>query len=174
MLHDLCIGKTGTMTKGRMNVSEYQLGQPEGEFVFIYNREAEPQSFADSNISEDLKELVKSCIIMNTDVRIEHDDDQFMYEPKGQPLEVGMVQFLLENEYNVPDELITRELYARKVAQIPFDQNLKRMTVVRQIPNNAYEDQVRIVVKGAPEYVIPCCVETIDLNFNRVQLTEED
>lgn len=26
MLHDICVGKTGTLTKGRMNVSKFQLG----------------------------------------------------------------------------------------------------------------------------------------------------
>lgn len=34
MLHDLCIGKTGTMTKGKMNVSAFQLGPPEDGSLF--------------------------------------------------------------------------------------------------------------------------------------------
>lgn len=48
------------------------------------------------------------------------------------------------------------------------------MTVVRHIPGNNSEEMVRIVVKGAPEYVIPCCVETIDIHFQKVSLSEED
>jgi len=40
-----------------------------------------------------LKDLLKEAIVSNTDVRIEAVDDGDMpkYEPKGQPIEVGMI-----------------------------------------------------------------------------------
>ena len=45
---------------------------------------------------------------------------------------------------------------------MPFDQNLKRKTVVRVVPENT--NLVRIYVKGAPENILPLCDKTIDLN----------
>lgn len=52
---------------------------------------------------------------------------------------------------------------------MPFDQNLKRKTVVRVVPENT--NLVRIYMKGAPEYVIPCCDKTIDKD-NQPNLVE--
>ena len=38
-----------------------------------------------------------------------------------------------------------------KLCQLPFDQNLKRKSVIRQIPGDP--ENVRVYVKGAPEYI---------------------
>ena len=43
---------------------------------------------------------------------------------------------------------------------MPFDQNLKRKIVVREINGNS--EYVRVYVKGAPEYVVPMCTKTLD------------
>jgi len=40
---------------------------------------------------------MKEAIVSNTDVRIEANDEEYKYEPKGQALEVGMIQFLMDN-----------------------------------------------------------------------------
>lgn len=170
MLHDLCIGKTGTITKGQMNVERYQLvANPQPE---EHNQEADPTYFIDTlQVQAELKELIINCIASNTDVRIEINDKTCSYEPKGSALEVGMVQFLLDNEVDVANTFIQRNLTQRKITQLPFDQTLKRMTTVRIHPQN--EHTVRIVVKGAPEYVIPYCDQTFNQNLMRVEISDQ-
>lgn len=44
-----------------------------------------------------------------------------MYEPKGQALEVGMINFLVANGCDAREAFIQRNKYNKKVCQIPFD-----------------------------------------------------
>jgi hypothetical protein len=69
----------------------------------------------------ELKEIIKECIISNTDVRIECNDTECTYEPMGQPLEVGLINFLIDNEEDIPNIFINRNKFAPKLAQIPFN-----------------------------------------------------
>lgn len=46
------------------------------------------------------------------------------------------------------------------------------MVVVRKVANDA--TQVRIYVKGAPEYVIPLCSDTFDSEMNPKEFDEDD
>ena len=84
MLHDLCVGKTGTLTKGDMNVSKYQLGEAFDK-VHEHNRDEKPDNFVspDIELNKDHKDFVIESILNNTDVRIETNDKVFRYEPKG-------------------------------------------------------------------------------------------
>ena len=43
---------------------------------------------------------------------------------------------------------------------IPFSSDRKRMTVAYELPGG--EGIVRVVVKGAPEYIIPLCTKELD------------
>jgi len=40
------------------------------------------------------------------------------------------------------------------MTRIPFNSTSKRMTVAYKLPD---QDIVRIIVKGAPEYIVPLC-----------------
>lgn len=51
-----------------------------------------------------MKDLIKEAITMNTDVQIEigeDDEGNYRYLPKGSAIEVGMIDFLLENGEDV-------------------------------------------------------------------------
>mmetsp|Transcript_18409 Transcript_18409/g.28247 ORF Transcript_18409/g.28247 Transcript_18409/m.28247 type:complete len:280 (-) Transcript_18409:1096-1935(-) len=100
MLHDICVGKTGTLTKGKLNVAKYQICDM---LQSIENdRENYPDFFNTRlEIQSELKDIIKEAIISNTDVRIETNDLECRYEPKGQALEVGLIQFLMDNEEDV-------------------------------------------------------------------------
>ena len=81
MLHDICVGKTGTLTKGKMNVIKFQLGSQE-----VQNNDHDtqgPDYFNSSQFdcSEHMKDLVRESIIANTDVKIEIDNQEFKYSP---------------------------------------------------------------------------------------------
>ena len=51
--------------------------------------------------SEDMKDIIRESIFANTDVRIEIDDKEYKYEARGGAIEVGMIQFLIDNEEDV-------------------------------------------------------------------------
>lgn len=105
--------------------------------------------------------------MMNTDARIEigeDHDETYKYLAKGQAIEVGMIDFLLENDEDVHSLFVKRNITYGKIIQFPFDQALKRKTVVRNHSMNP--NTVRVYVKGAPETVIGLCnstVETVDV-----------
>ena len=47
-------------------------------------------------------------IYSNTYVRIEINDESYCYEPKGQPLEVGLIKFLVDNNEDIPTTFMNR------------------------------------------------------------------
>jgi len=75
--------------------------------------------------------VIVENIVSNSDVRIEICDNDHIYKPAGQPLEVGMIQFLLDNKESVSDIFMNRNKSSPKVIQFPFDQSLKRKVVIR-------------------------------------------
>lgn len=87
------------------------------------------------------------------------------FEPKGESIEVAMMNFLIENEEDANQLLIQRNKFQRMECQLPFDQNYMRKVVVRVVAND--ETQVRIYVKGAPETVVPLCTETFDQHMQQ-------
>lgn len=92
--------------------------------------------------------------------------------PSGQALEVGLIQFLLDNEEDIQHAFLQRNKNAPKLTQLPFDQTLKRKTVIRQVQGNP--ENVRVYVKGAPEYVIPLCSQTFDQQMQTKDFPEND
>jgi len=50
---------------------------------------------------------------------------------------------------------------------IPFSSERKIMTVAYQFPGE--EQKVRVIVKGAPEYIIPKCTKELDASNDAVE-----
>jgi len=42
-------------------------------------------------------QTINECIILNSDARMEINDKTQTYVPKGSPVEVGMLSFLIDN-----------------------------------------------------------------------------
>ena len=67
MLHDICVGKTGTLTKGDMHVRNYQLFNNRKNLFEHSTRD--PMFFKEElEMQSELKNLIIECIISNTDV----------------------------------------------------------------------------------------------------------
>jgi len=66
-----------------------------------------------------------------------------------------MINFLIENEIDVPEKTIQRNRNAQMLSNIPFDQNKKLMVVVRKDPYDP--NYVEVFLKGAPEVVFGLC-----------------
>lgn len=108
MLHDICVGKTGTLTKGRMNVAEFQLVDQQETHYHEHSNSEYQATFNQLEIQQELKQYIKESIISNTDVRIETNDEECKYKPCGQPLEVAMIQFLIDNNEDIQESMIFR------------------------------------------------------------------
>ena len=78
MLHDVCVGKTGSITTSDMKVAKFQISD---NHQVIENQINKFSTIGD--ISADLRTIIVESIISNTDVRIETNDEECMYVPKG-------------------------------------------------------------------------------------------
>ena len=83
-----------------------------------------------------------------------------------------MIQFLFDNEEEIPNIFINRNKYTPKIVQLPFEQTLKRKIVIREINGNP--QFVRVYVKGAPEFIIPMCTKTLDKSVQPKNLLRGD
>lgn len=103
--------------------------------------------------------MIREAILANTDVHLEVDEgaqaDTASYIAKGQALEVAMINFLMENGEDVYNGFNSQNQFQEKIFQLPFDQDLKRKTVVRV--DGANDEMCRVYVKGAPEEIISVC-----------------
>jgi len=110
-VHEICVGKTGTLTVGQMKVLKYHICDQQSS---TFN-DCIDKFNIDKNIKFELRDLIKECIINNTDVIIENSiEDSPRYIPKGQPFEVGLIQFLFDNEEDIPNLFIDRNRYTPK------------------------------------------------------------
>ncbi len=104
--------------------------------------------------------MIFDCIISNTEARVEINDDDHRYEPAGCPLEVSMLNFLVDNGIPVQDHILqTLHQYELKL-KAPFCSTRKCMTVVHKLDDHT----IRVVMKGAPEVIVPLTTQFLNSN----------
>ncbi len=145
----VCTDKTGTLTKGEMNIREIYAGakrievsgegfEPEGNF-FISDQHFDPME------SRETQWLLKAGMLCN-DSNLVKEEGKWNIKgdtTEGTLLVAGRKAGLSERE--------AKEQYPR-VFELPFDSNKKRMTTVHE------HDGSRLAfMKGAPESVLPLC-----------------
>ena len=138
-------GKTATLTEGDMRVGSLYIGNS-------------MQDTSNLELNHELNKVFQNCLLLNTEARMEMGDDDVKYTPQGSPVEVGLLRFLIEQEVPVQDALVDRERNYKLKTMIPFSSDRKRMTVAYELPGNK---KVRVVVKGAPEFVVPKCTHSL-------------
>lgn len=92
------------------------------------------------------------------------NDETQTYEPQGSSVEAGMLKFLIHQEVPVVEMMRQRDKNAIRHTFIPFSPSRKIMTVAYQ--TNGPHSPVEVIVKGAPEVVIPLCTAQMDANNN--------
>ena len=108
---------------------------------------------------------------MNNDARVEMSEDA-KYVPEGNGTEVAMLRFLQENELPIQDLMAEMTRKAEFECKIPFNSNRKRQTTV--IRPHAGCNYVRIVVKGAPEYVMKFCNNALTSDGEQIPIDENE
>lgn len=110
MLHDLCIGKTGTLTEGKMSVHNYHIGQAkepvrhqpilEGDQIIRGNNTTLQEMAAET------VDALYDCLFGNNEARFEPEDE--CYEPRGTAIGVAVLNFLTENNVDCYAQMIQR------------------------------------------------------------------
>lgn len=114
----ICSDKTGTLTQNKMKVMKVEPAQ-------------------DEKFHNDIN-VLECCMALNHDVKF---DDK---EIKGDPTEIAMVEHFIEKHKREVFDKINSEL--KRVAELPFDSDRKRMTTAHQFNN-----KILITCKGAIE-----------------------
>lgn len=102
---------------------------------------------------------------MNCSAHMQMQGEQ--YRPVGSAVEVGLLQMLCDLGVPVQEKLIERERDYTLQLWIPFSSQRKRMTTAYTLKD--YPDIVRLVVKGAPEHIIPMCTSKLN-SFNQMDV----
>ena len=95
-LIDVMTGKTATLTEGDMRVGSLYIGNA-------------MQDTSNLELNHELMKVFQSCLLLNTEARMEMGDDDHKYVPRGSPVEVGLLRFLIDQEVPVQEQLVERE-----------------------------------------------------------------
>ena len=163
LVNELVLGKTGTMTTEDMKVLRF----------FAQNTtrlNSRKDTLMNVKLTDEVIKKICEGILYNSTAYIEMSENSF-YVPVGQGTEVSLIKWLQDAEIAVHETLSPKKRSALVRAQVPFSSALKRSVTCIKHPE--LEDMVRIFVKGAPENVIPDCVDTYDEDGNKVPLDED-
>ncbi|MFO8013091.1 MAG: calcium-translocating P-type ATPase, PMCA-type, partial [Phycisphaerae bacterium] len=130
----ICTDKTGTLTENRMGVTSVWLADTEGGAVD-----------ADAASGPGLRRLLEVAVLCN-DARIETAGGEA--QRLGDPTELALLDFAAREG---TDADAVREEHGRQ-DEVPFDSDRKRMSTV-----HAIDGRRRLLVKGAPDVVLPLC-----------------
>ena len=128
-VNNICTDKTGTLTKGVMEVRQF----------FIENKNYE----ASGSCNEEANKLLVESIANNITAYAEKTDGKV--KAKGNPTEAALLNFLIDRKEDF--EKAKKEA----VRELPFSSEYKFMsTIIKLDGSNKY----RLYVKGAPERVL--------------------
>ncbi|WSK45093.1 cation-transporting P-type ATPase [Micromonospora maris] len=141
--------KTGTLTEGRMAVQHARTADGAGFDVTGTGYAPHGAIHRDGQriaVTDELRQLARAGLLCNDATLTPPDDKRPEWGAVGDPLEGALLAFAARCGL---DPQATRRAWPR-VAEHPFDQELRRMTTVHRCCDNRY----LVVCKGAPESVL--------------------
>jgi magnesium-transporting ATPase (P-type) len=159
-VNNICTGKTATLTKNDMTVSAIYTARQSLPVDQKFN-------FKKTTIPQTVVDILRDCIIYNCESRVEMNEDA-KYVAVGNGTEVGLLRFLQANKFEIQDLLSKRHRKSIVQTNIPFGPERKRSLIALKPTEKS--DFVRVVIKGAPEYVIPMCSTQLSESGSETQL----
>ncbi|MFO1441395.1 MAG: HAD-IC family P-type ATPase [Verrucomicrobiaceae bacterium] len=149
----ICSDKTGTLTKNEMTVTTLVL--PDGRRIEATGAGYSPEGrlLHDGQELDDpaLRRLLEACVLCNDAQLVPPDAEETRWRALGDPTEAALLTVALKGCVE-PETL--RKTHPRH-AELPFDSATKMM---------ATQHGSRVIVKGAPECLLPFCdAQPVDL-----------
>ncbi len=155
----ICSDKTGTLTRNEMTVRAiYCSGSvidvsgsgyiPDGDFT----RHGKPLP-TDECVRTTLQHTLLAAALVNDAALTKNDDGRWSVQ--GDPTEGALV--VTARKLGISEQSLAPH---RRVAEIPFTSERKRHTTVHADPEKP--DNLRVMVKGAPEILLPRCRQVMD------------
>jgi magnesium-transporting ATPase (P-type) len=149
----ICSDKTGTLTRNEMTVTAVCL--PSGRELAVTGTGYAPEGklLEDGHVLDplaepDLRTLLEAVVLCNDAQLRPPQASEPRWQPIGDPTEVALLTLAMKAGL-VPAELRSR---LPRRAEIPFDSAAKIMATRHETPGGP-----RVIVKGAPEVVLPAC-----------------
>eukprot|EP00607_Mallomonas_marina_P005034 CAMPEP_0182425506 /NCGR_PEP_ID=MMETSP1167-20130531/11946_1 /TAXON_ID=2988 /ORGANISM="Mallomonas Sp, Strain CCMP3275" /LENGTH=876 /DNA_ID=CAMNT_0024606297 /DNA_START=194 /DNA_END=2821 /DNA_ORIENTATION=+ len=158
----LCSDKTGTLTENRMTVVE----------GWIANRKYPQKDFLNCSASESVKLIIAENVCVNRVAYLVHRDSEGKLLPRpniiGNKTEGALI--IMASAWGYDYETLKSTVYNERRDKIfAFNSNKKRSTAVVHRPDGT----VRILVKGAPEWVLADCTHYMCEDGTAAILTRE-
>lgn len=156
-VNEILIGKTGTLTTADLKVKKFYV-----QSKYIENKRND--TFNNIGITEDLDELIVQSIIYSCDTRIELNPEG-RYIPVGNNTEVALIKLLLDAEIQIIEDIQEKLKFVKYSS--PFCTIRKNSATAVSL----LDGEVRVFVKGAPEYIIRDCTSQYDNEGGIIELT---
>lgn len=143
---NVCSDKTGTLTEGKMSLTEAFVNEEQVKFTGSFGLEGSMESKLQK---EDLHNFFLVSGLCNTcDVQVNHQED--IYNAIGDSTEIALAIVAHRNGYSKAN--LFKEF--QFVSEFSFDSTIKRMSVVYRCKKT---NDVIIVSKGAMEQMLKLC-----------------